>query len=113
LIIFRVTKLEKIEWVEHSIEVRETALSISNIQGGWRGAGLHPLNRVRVTHSLPEISSRPSTPPPTSVLNSEREINFSDILTTDSVPNSHVLRSLSELASKNELNTPHRIALLI
>jgi len=106
LIIFRVTKLEKIEWVEHYIEVRETALSISNIQGGWHGAGLHPLNRVRVTHSLPEISSRPSTPPPTSVLNSEHEINFSNILTTDSVPNSHVLRSLSELASKNELNTP-------
>ena len=48
------------------------------------------------------------TTPSKSVSNSEHEIDFRGILTTDSVPNSHVIRSLSELASKNELNTPAR-----
>ena len=41
-----VTRLEKVEWVETYSEAREVALTVDNIQGGWRGAGLVPLNRV-------------------------------------------------------------------
>jgi hypothetical protein len=105
LIHFGITRLEKVEWVEHYIEARELALSIDNILGGWRGAGLHPLNRNRVIHSLPEISSQPSSLPLTSP---ENEPNFNNAFTTDSIPNCHILRSLSDLASKNQLNTPAR-----
>jgi DDE superfamily endonuclease/Tc5 transposase DNA-binding domain len=40
-----VNRLEKAEWVDKYAEGRVHALTKSNIQGGWRGAGLVPLCR--------------------------------------------------------------------
>lgn len=57
-----VNRLEKVEWVETYIEAREVALTVDNIQGGWRGAGLVPLNRARVTNSIPAVMMRITIP---------------------------------------------------
>lgn len=61
-----ITRLEKIEWVENYIKGREIALTKNNILGGWRGAGLAPFNRVRITHSLRRRHLRIIRPPQSS-----------------------------------------------
>jgi len=103
-----VSRLEKVEWVEAYIEVREGALTVDNIRGGWRGAGIVPLNRVRVTHSLPAVIMRPTTPPPAPTHNSP----FDNVIAAGVPPDAKVLRStnvtLREKACKNELDTPAR-----
>ena len=37
------------------MEARDIAITEDSICGGWRGSGLVPLNRSRVTHSLPQL----------------------------------------------------------
>jgi hypothetical protein len=103
-----VTRLEKIEWVENYIEAREVALTAENIRGGLRGAGLVPLNRARVTRSLPEVLLQPSTSPEPGSTIPEHQIHFNTAFRTDRTPDSKTLRSLSRLVSKNELHTPER-----
>jgi hypothetical protein len=107
-----VNRLEKAEWVDKYAEGRVHALTKSNIQGGWRGAGLVPLCRQRVIRFLPEVilksaaSELPesSTPPP--------ETPFDPAILQSSSLDPAALHSLSNklcaLAIKDELNTPAR-----
>src|SRR5947207_1398580 len=55
-----ISKLQKVEWVEKYILARAKGITALNIQGGWRGAGLFPLNRYRVLRTI----SDSATPPP-------------------------------------------------
>jgi len=102
-----VHRLEKREWVEAYVEAREAALIPDNIQGGWWGAGLVPLNRVPVTHSLPTVIMRPTTP--------DAQISdppFDNVIKTGLLADAKVLRSanasLRVKACRNELDTPAR-----
>jgi len=103
-----IARLEKIEWVENYNKARGVALTENNIRGGWRGSGLVPLNRVRVTHSL----SDPTTP---ILQDNSITPNFEDLFSTNSTVNAntlHILNAkLSKLAIKNKINTPARRAI--
>ena len=103
-----VHRLEKVEWVEAYVEAREGTLTEDNIRGGWRGAGLVPLNRVRITHSLPAVIMRPTTPSPAP----SHDSLFDDIIGAGFSPDTTVLRSTNAIirqkACNNELNTPAR-----
>jgi len=69
--IFRtgVSRLQKVEWMESYIAAREVAINTSNILGGWRGAGLFPLNKQRILHQLFDKHPTPSPPQQTTTLN--------------------------------------------
>ena len=57
-----ISRLQKVEWIENYIEARKVAINISNILGGWRGAGLFPLNKHRILHQLVDSHTVPSSP---------------------------------------------------
>ena len=100
-----VNRLEKAEWIDKYVEGRASALTKSNIQGGWRGAGLIPLCPGHVIRFLPEVilksaalkMTEPSTPFDPAIL----ESSPLDPAALHSLSN-----KLSTLALKNELNTP-------
>lgn len=104
-----INRLEKGEWVERYLEARDISLTESNIRGGWRGSGLVPLNRTRVTHSLPSVLMRPPTPPPAP---SSQDSVFDTVINTGTSPDTTVLRSTNALMRRktcqNDLNTPAR-----
>jgi DDE superfamily endonuclease. len=54
-----VHRLEKYEWAMHYVKARPEALSVNNVKGGWRGAGLIPFNRTRIIRSLPDVDISP------------------------------------------------------
>jgi hypothetical protein len=60
-------RMSRVEWLEMYIRAREKALTMSNIRGGWRGAGLAPLSPITVLDKLPvnrtPTASPPCTPP--------------------------------------------------
>jgi len=108
--IFRtgVRRLHKVEWMESYIKARKIAITPSNVLGGWRGAGLFPLNKHRILHQLSDNHSK-STPPtelatPTQLLN------------TSSPPDHNILQSantafntaLSQTATPSPVKTHGR-----
>ena len=103
-----ITRLERREWVERYIEARDISITENNIRGGWRGSGLVPLNRTRVTHSLPAVIMRPTTPPAPS----NQDSIFDTVINTGTSPDTTVLRSTNALirqkTCENALNTPAR-----
>ena len=108
-------RLEKVEWMDKYVEGRARALTKSNIQGGWRGAGLVPLCRQRVIRFLPQVilKSAASELPESSTPPSEIDCTpFDPAILQSSSLNPAALHSLSNklcaLAIKNELNTPAR-----
>ena len=105
MIYYRVTRLEKAEWVESYIRARPNAFTERNIRAGWRHSGLVPLNRNR--HILPDLSATSQTTNPTPT--------FEDLLINtvilDTVSLDTINSKLSELAIKDAINTPVRRAL--
>jgi len=103
-----INRLEKGEWVERYMEARDVAITENNIRGGWRGSGLVPLNRTRVTRSLPAVIMRPTTPP---ALSNQDSI-FDTVIDAGTSPDTTVLRSTNALirqkTCENNLNTPAR-----
>jgi len=103
-----INRLEKCEWAERYMEARDIAMTENNIRGGWRGSGLVPLNRTRVTHSLPAVIMRPTTPPAPS----NQDSIFDTVIGTGTSPDTTVLRSTNALIRRktcgNNLNTPAR-----
>jgi len=102
-----VIRLEKAEWVESYIRARPKAFTEKNIHAGWRHSGLAPINRhkhvqVRVADSqqTPQYISKPCVPTFQDIFQHSSELHAADI---DSL-----LSKLSELAIKNEINTPVR-----
>jgi len=93
-----IARLYKIEWVDKYIPAREKAITATNIQGGWRGAGIFPFNPHRVlrTISEPTTSSTPpqetinpflisSSPPDATILQMANEA-FNEALRDSAVP---------------------------
>jgi len=102
-----VIRLEKAEWVESYIRARPKAFTEKNIHAGWRHSGLAPINRhkhvqVQVSDSQQTLqyTSMPCIPTFQDILQHSSELDAADI---DSL-----LSKLSELAIKNEINTPVR-----
>src|SRR5207248_3289592 len=58
-----VSRISKAEWLELYVKARQKAITAKNIALAWRGAGLMPLNRTKVLHHLPILTSVPTTPP--------------------------------------------------
>ena len=88
--IFRtgVRTVPKIEWMECYIEARKAAITTSNVLGGWRGAGLFPMNKYRILHQLSVPSTnRPSTPSTTPL----------QLLNTTSPPDHDILQSTNRI----------------
>jgi hypothetical protein len=67
LVCTRITRIQKVEWIECLIEARDQSITTDNILSGWRGAGLFPENMHRILIQLAggELPSTPTTPPPT------------------------------------------------
>ena len=57
LLACEISRLQKVEWVDKYIPARTQAISASNIQGGWRGAGLFPINRHRVLQTISDLTT--------------------------------------------------------
>jgi len=57
-----ISRLQKIEWLEHYVQARLAAITEQNILGGWRGTGIFPRYSHRIIRQLTGIS----TPPPAS-----------------------------------------------
>ena len=102
-----VNTLQKVEWLDAYTDAREVAISSDNIQGGFHGAELVPLNRVRVTHSLPSVMMRPKTPD-----GQTDPLSFDNVIKADLSADARVLQStnasLRVKACRNELDTPAR-----
>ena len=60
-----IPQLQKIEWLENYVPAWARALTTQNIEGGWRGAGIFPTNRMKVLRNLPRA---PATPPPVHII---------------------------------------------
>ena len=48
-----VSRLEKAEWMECFQKAHPKALTISNIQSGWRASGIHPLSLTKALGKVP------------------------------------------------------------
>jgi len=61
--IFRtgISHLQKVKWMEAYVKARHIAVTTSNILGGWRGAGLFPMNKQCI---LRQLSDKRKTPSP-------------------------------------------------
>jgi len=103
LLATEIARLQKVEWVDKYIPARVRSITVSNIQGGWRGAGLFPLNRHRILRTL----SEPST------LSSPEQIETTtSYLINSSPPDVVTLRSankrFNEALASTALATPIR-----
>ena len=98
-----ISRLQKIEWLENYIKAHSKSIVERNILGGWRGAGLFPLNSNRVLRLISEAAT-PSPQPET--------ITTTPFLITSSPPNVTVLRSsnhaFNEALNNSTLATPVR-----
>ena len=64
-----ITRIQRAEWIELFIRIREKALTPQNILSGWKGAGLIPFNTRKVLNNLPlRALNPPLTPQNTTTL---------------------------------------------
>jgi DDE superfamily endonuclease/Tc5 transposase DNA-binding domain len=103
-----IAKLRKSEWLTSYVKARPLAITRSNIEAGWRGSGLWPLNPSKAIRRLPRLST--PSPEPQIV---ETPSIFETTLLTSSPPDATVLHSattaLNQLAMNGEpFNTPVR-----
>jgi hypothetical protein len=107
-----VTRLEKVEWVESYIRARPNAFTEKNIQAGWRHSGLAPTNRYK--HSLLQRASNSDLSPMLEPAALPSAPTFEDLLRNsanlelDAAALDSLNSKLSELAIRNEINTPVR-----
>ena len=104
-----INRLEKVEWVESYIRARPKAFMEKNIQAGWRHSGLAPTNRNK--HRDIPSSESSDTGGDSSTPQSALSIpTFKDLLRNNAKLDAAALDSLnsklSELAIKNQINTP-------
>jgi len=98
-----ISRLQKIEWTEIYKEARLLSIVDRNILGGWRGAGLYPVNPHRVLRLI----SQEVTPPPQT-----ETVTTTPYLVTSSSPDVGTLRSankaFNEALFNSTLTTPLR-----
>ena len=102
-----IARLEKVEWVESYIRARPNAFTEKNIRAGWRHSGLAPTNRNKHRNIPSSESSDSSTPQPTTGSATPSVSTFADLLRNNAELDS-LNSKLSELAIRNEINTPVR-----
>ena len=109
-------RLQKIEWFQCFIKARAKAVNKQNIQGGWRGAGIYPINPwkvlVKISRSTSPQDQRPSDGNTLTSIITESATPF-DVLSDDSSINATALHSantaLNDLVrTKQLLHTPAR-----
>ena len=109
----QVARIRKVEWLVTYVKARQTAFRLTNILGGWRGAGLIPLNPHRVIRQLEPrtpSTSRTLIPPLSTPDNVEL---FETSLIDSSPPNATELRRTNtafrqRLGLETPLKTPER-----
>src|SRR5579859_2932468 len=109
----QVARIHKVKWLVAYVKARQTAFRPINILGGWRGAGLIPLNPHRVLRQLkPRTPSTSQTliPPPSTPDNVEL---FETSLIDSSPPDGTELRRTNtafrqRLGLETPLKTPER-----
>ncbi len=95
-------KIQKRTFIDIYNYARTKALTMSNIDGGWRKTGLYPFDPEQV---LSQVRTRPQTLPNASTANSTSTTDQNNILTlqTTRAVHQHVSRLLE---SSTSLNTP-------
>jgi len=105
-----VKRMEKAEWVESYIQARPNAISEKNVRAGWRHSGLIPLNRNK--HSLLRAGTDCNHDDCTQQNVAPSVPTFEDLVRNSVKLDAAILDSpnskLSELAIKNQINTPVR-----
>jgi hypothetical protein len=105
-----IANIQKIEWFELFVKAHEKAVTVNNIHGGWRGAGIYPFCPEKVLNKLPKRST-------ISTLQSESTeaiaLPFDQALKEDSPMSSEHVRSANTALNglvndKKPLNTPAR-----
>jgi hypothetical protein len=104
-------RLQKIEWLNFFKKARPKALNTSNILGGWRGAGLFPLDETRILQQLPDFKIDKSTPSPPS----SPTIPTTSLYLSSSPPDAITLHetntALKQIIAESDLNSPVRNSL--
>lgn len=114
--IFRtgISTLQKVEWFEAFIPARAKAVNLRNIRGGWRGAGIYPMNPARVLDKLIQLQPELIEPSLQSEATSQNNtVSFDNTLATDTPIDATGLHSantaLNGLLQANQpLHTPVR-----
>jgi hypothetical protein len=52
-----ISRLQKIEWLENYMKARLRSIVERNILGGWRGAGIFPLNPHRILRLISDVAT--------------------------------------------------------
>ena len=108
-------RLQKIEWFNCFIKARDKAITKANIEGGWRGAGIYPMNPLKVLRKI--LRSIPSqehqAPDPIESTSTTDTLKSFDILLDNSLINATALHlantALNDLVRLNQsLHTPAR-----
>jgi hypothetical protein len=101
-----VPRLQKMEWLENYVPARAKAITSTNIEGGWRGAGIFPINRAKILRNLPRELTTQSLHQP----QMQPVTPFETQLLTSSPPNATDLHStncaLKEALQSGDVNTP-------
>ena len=104
-----INRMQKAEWLDCFIEARPKALNKSNIEGGWRGAGLVPIDESRI---IQLIQSTESTPPPPSPPTITTPINTISLFLSSSPPDAITLHqtnaALMQKINESNLDSPVR-----
>ena len=82
--------MQKVEWFECFIQAWAEAVNKSNIEGGWRGAGIYPINPSKVLDKIPKSATQLTTTPSPQA---EMTNPFENILIEDSSINANTLHS--------------------
>jgi DDE superfamily endonuclease/Tc5 transposase DNA-binding domain/helix-turn-helix, Psq domain len=104
-------RIQKVEWIEMYYKARMRAISSSNIEGAWRGAGIYPLNPQKAYSHLPNLHTRNSltstnaTTPPTTP--NHRSLLLSSPPTDTELRSSNAALNLM-LSSQSRVDTPMR-----
>ena len=101
--------MQKVEWFEAFIKAHARSVNVRNIQGGWRGAGIYPMNPARVLDQFTPSASVDSSLQ--SEMGQDITPSFNNTLLADTPFDATVLHSantaLVDLLHTNQaLNTP-------
>lgn len=99
-------RLQKVEWLECFMEARPKALNTNNILGGWRGAGLVPMNESRILRQIQVTPSPPSSPMITT--STDTMPLFLSSSPPDAVTLHRTNTALMEIIAKADLDSPIR-----
>src|SRR5436190_3796712 len=103
-----ISRIQKAEWFECFIKAWPKAVNKKNIEGGWRGAGIYPMDPLKVINKVPKsIIQRPNTPSS----QSETASSFENVLLEGSSIDANALHSVNislkeMLLAKEALQTP-------